>query len=46
VAPRAPGMEPNAEAMHGARQGRLSLNSRKRQLSVDNLLAAYDAAAR
>ena len=36
---RPPGT-PTAEPVHGARQARLSLNSRKRQLSVDNLLAA------
>ena len=41
--PRAPGT-PTAEPVHGARQARLSLNSRKRQLSVDNLLAHGDAA--
>ena len=41
--PRPPGT-PTAEPVHGARQARLSLNSRKRQLSVDNLLAHGDAA--
>ena len=41
--PRPPGT-PTAEPVHGARQARLSLNSRKRQLSVDNLLAHCDAA--
>jgi hypothetical protein len=44
-APQKPA-EPAAEPVHGARQGYLSLNSRKRQPSCDNLLAAYDAAMR
>ena len=44
----APGLRPpgtpTAEPVHGARQARLSHNSRKRQLSVDNLLTHGNAA--